>query len=453
MDKSIFIDSVIFFIVNIIIIIYVLSKKKIGFKSKIFYILLLIVFNSSFNIMIKLIHDYNIVIPRNFIWTYKAISSFSIMDILFILILCFNFPKIIELFKYNKTLSLILKREIICFFIGVAAFLINKGYFLDNGHVFIITCKGIVYFFGGLIITKKYINKSLDELNYFFIIIIILISGWVSLAFFNSGELWERYGQIVKIIDQEDATTISIILINYLLFKFIERKTVKNFLLLFVMFIQNFLCVYKINLVYYVSILFVIMWKMIKKNIRIFLLVMSALFVSLIFLYEYKVIVSIFTSEAIFTRIGQMSDYWADMQKRGIFAQLFGLGIGTPYKTLSSNVDLGEIKIIDRIYSGYKFEAQVPILALVKNIGIVGLIIYIMYTLRIVFNLNKQFRKDISKNIEAKSLYLIVLFSLFATNSGYVISGDPASACFYGFVVMRLCMLINNDKDQNCEKI
>lgn len=67
MDKAMFLDTLIFLGINLIFIFFI-AKKNINIKSKIVYFLIFLTFNSSYNIMIKRIHDFNLGIPRNFIY-------------------------------------------------------------------------------------------------------------------------------------------------------------------------------------------------------------------------------------------------------------------------------------------------------------------------------------------------------------------------------------------------
>jgi len=108
------------------------------------------------------------------------------------------------------------KRDFIIIILGTISFILFKGYWLDGGKNYLLAIKGLIYFSASLIATMKYLNVEFKLKEYFTPTLIILLSGYFSLLFFPDKELWVRYGQIVKIIDQDDAYTISLFIITFL---------------------------------------------------------------------------------------------------------------------------------------------------------------------------------------------------------------------------------------------
>jgi len=100
METAIALDTIIFMITNILFL-FLILRKKFSIKTKLFIFLIFVAFNSSYNIMVKNIHYYNKIIPRNFIWTKDIVSSFSIFDLITILFLILNITYLVKIIKMN----------------------------------------------------------------------------------------------------------------------------------------------------------------------------------------------------------------------------------------------------------------------------------------------------------------------------------------------------------------
>lgn len=442
LEKSIILDSILFYIVNIYIVVYVM-KKNIPYKEKISYILLFIIMNSSYNIMIKPIHEFNKLIPRNFIWNYEIIGPIGIMDLLFFILFIINSIDIVRSFKYSKILKLIYTREVILVLIAIISFIVNQGYFLDSGKRFFIECKGIIYLFTTIILTIKFINRDVKDVDYFKIITIILLSGSISLLFFDKYYLWSRYGMTIKIIDQEDAYTISMIAIYYYLYKYIRLKSKKDLCLFIILAIQNLMCVYKYNIVYMLLSIAIIFLVMIPKTkLSYFIVNILSIGIVELSLLNIEKIKYMVTSNAIYTRVFQATDFINEMINRGVYSITFGLGMGTPYLSTFDIGDSGEVKTIDKAMdymSSYRNVVQVPLLGTIKYVGIAGFVIYIIYSIRILINIiTNVFKYRNTINDELKSLITIFILHLFFSNAGFIITGTSAWAVFNGFMIGRI---------------
>lgn len=96
MDFLILQDSIVFFLFLAIALIYFLIvAKKNGFNiyTIILFSIYIICSYSSYNIMVKPIHDFNIAIPRTGIYHFKVIGPLAPIDIIFLLLFAFVFMK------------------------------------------------------------------------------------------------------------------------------------------------------------------------------------------------------------------------------------------------------------------------------------------------------------------------------------------------------------------------
>lgn len=448
LNQSIFIDSMIFYAVNIYIILWVI-RKNITIREKLAYILFFIILNSSYNIMIKPIHDYNISIPRNFIWNYDLIGPLAIADIIFLLLFILNIIDFMKIIKYSKFTALIFAREIIFIVIGVVSFFINSGYQINGFGRFTIELKSVLYFFASMMITIKYMNRSIEEVNYMKIITLILVSGFVSLLFFDDYYLWIRYGQVVKIIDQEDAGTISIIAIYYFLFRYLKNRNKMDIIIFLALIVQNLLCMYKNTMIILLGSVVIIILYM-KKNLKNYfvgtLLILSIMLIGIV---KYESIGEILSSQSMITRVYQSTDFINEMENKGSYAMTFGLGMGTPYKSTFNIGDEGEIKIIDKInnVNGYREIVQVPIIGMLKYVGIAGFIIVTIFTIKImVLWLKYIIKNKYNLSCEFKSLSISFILSIILATCGYSIGGESSVNVFYGFIISRLAMEMKKNK-------
>lgn len=452
MDKGLTIDTIIFLLVNLTFICFVL-KKKMSFKAKTMYFLIFLAFNSSYNIMIKRVHDFNIGIPRNFVWTTKVVSSFSVFDLIFIVLLTINISYLVKVLRTDSFIRVNYVRDLMIIFIGTFSFFIFKGYWLDGGKNYILTMKGLVYFTATLLITVKYLQQELKFKDYLVPIVLILFSGYVSLMFFPKEELWVRYGQIVKILDQEDAYTISLFAITYLLvYLFYPEKNKKHYyIMLFIfiiIFLQNALSIYKTNFIYYVYLLMSIPFIQLTRKLffRWYIIFTIILVTALL---GIGIIVNISNSQSIATRTNQIEDYLGYINKNYKGAYLIGAGIGTPYESLPDSEDLGEIKKIDLDNSlniNYKFIFQIPVLFIFKYAGIIGVMWFLAFWGNMVYKIYKDIKRmkksslSLAQKVEMSSIGIyLVYFSIFW--GSVMLGGTTPFFIFLGFLIGRYSIL------------
>lgn len=454
LDKALSIDTLIFIFTTLIFIILI-NKKKVNFYSKLAICLLFLAFNSSYNIMVKRVHDFNIQIPRNFIWNFDVISSFSLFDLIFILLMILGIPSILKVIQDDFLVRITFIRDISIIIIGTISYVLFEGYWLDGGKNYILTIKGLVYFCGALFLTIKYLNFEFSLKDYLLPISLILFNGLFSLQFFPTQEIWVRYGQRIKILDQEDAYTISLFIITLLII-YVSFSNIKNnkkiyyttifFLIAF--FLQNALSIYKTNFVYYVYVLMIIPFLGITK--RQFIKWYSLLtIIMIITILGAGIVINISTSQSIMTRSSQIEDYFSYINSQFPGAHLIGSGIGTPYYSVSETNDLGEVKIIDKensMNSNYKFTFQIPILFIYKYSGILGIILFLLFWIIILLKMFKEFKVVKNSNMSdfSKSEYysIAIYLTFFSILWGSVmLGGTTPFFIFLGFIIGRLYYL------------
>lgn len=444
-------DSVLFLVTSIIFIVWIASKK-LDKKIKVVSFIFFLGFNSSYNIMVKQIHDFNILIPRNFIWNFDLLGPLSVYDTLFLAVLACNIKFLINQVIENQILRLLYTRDLTIIILGTISYILFQGYWLDGGNNYLLTMKGLIFFTGSLALTMRYLSCEFRLSSYLFPITLILISGFLSLNFFPDDELWVRYGQVIKIIDQEDAYTISLFAITLLAVYLIYPKTVKNkkiyILFFFVLTLQNILSIYKTNFVYLLFLL--IMIPIVNFSKRVFVKwVLTMYLVFSLSLISINSIASISTSQSIFTRAGQITDYFTYINEHHSMAHFVGLGIGAPYKAMSDTGDLGEVKIIDKessIDPSYKFVYQIPVLSIYKNSGLFGLITFVILwavlTLRGLKDIKKIKRSAAPLYTKVELTSIIIYLTYFSLFWGSVmLGGTTPFFIFLGVLIGRYCII------------
>lgn len=466
MTSYVLIDSVIFILSNIILGIYVFKNKKLELKEKIAYTIFFIILNSSFNIMLKPIHDYNKVIPRTFIYRQKLIWKFSILDIICILYILVNIKFLFKNIRENKFILSHIIRAAGIYIIGTISFLIFKGYWIDNGNRFLIVSKGWVYSLATIIFSFKYLKKNINLIYPF---AIILLNGMFSTFFVPINDIWVRYGNRAIIIDQEDAYTVSNLLITFLIIKclYIKDKNTKDKILDWIMLIffifQNIYCVYKTNLI--VLPLIFILYLIITKGKNKILALSTMLGIPTMILIFWNKLYALITSKAINTRFIQISDYLKYIQEKGIYPYIFGSGIATPYYSNTDSGDSGERKLIDLQNNinteQWRTDIQTPILSNFKETGIVGILYFIITTIYILYITISMIVKVLkNKNIDnyiKTETFGIGLFLFINSIIGvYLYGGTIAYPIFYGFLISKFTMnykkiMSRGEKNENID--
>lgn len=453
MEDYVFTDTIIFFISNIILAIYVFKNKKLDRKEKIAYTIFFIILNSSFNIMMKKIHNYNMAIPRTYIYRKKLVGPISALDIICIFFIIINLKYLFNIIKKDKLVFIHLIRCAGIYIIGTISFLIFKGYWMDNGNDFLMNSKGWVYSLATLIFTYKYMNKNINLIWPF---AIILLNGWISTIIVPISDMWIRYGHRTIIIDQEDAYTISnciitLLMINCLYIKGNIKKQLINCSLLALFIFQNMYCMYKTNFII-LPMIFII-YLILTRGKNYILSFATALGIPTMILLLWNKIYEMLTSLAMQTRSSQIQDYLNYIQDKGIYPYFFGTGISTPYYSAIETNDTGErkaIDLLDQYSANWKVDLQTPIISIFKDAGIIGIIYFLIMTLYIVIvtvnMLNKVLKAKIVKDYEWIETFGFGIYLLVSTSHIlFFYGGSVPYAVFYTFVLAKFVI--------NCKKI
>ncbi len=444
MNNYITVDSIIFIISNLLLAIYVFKNKNLNFKEKIAYTIFFIILNSSYNIMFVRIHQNNTVIPRTYIYKKKFIGPLTLLDIICLGFIFMNLKRFFIIIK-DKFIAAHIIRALGIYILGTFAFIIFNGYWLDNGNRFLIVSKGWVYSLATLIFTYKYLNKNINLLYPFSI---ILINGMISTQIVPITEIWIRYGHRVTILDQEDAYTISNFVVIFLTIKCLYLKEnnklhkIINFLLLFFFLFQNLYCVYKTNLI--ILLAFFVIYLILSKGKNGIILITTFIGIPSGIIIFWNKIYGLISSVSINTRQNQFLDCLQYMNTKGWIANLFGLGISTPYYSTFVG-DSGERKSIDlanNLYAqNWRTDLQTPILSIFKDSGIFGMICFAIFTVYLLSKnwkmLKNVFAQKNKEYIFTETVALGIVILIETAYSIFFYCGTVTFAIFYTFCLAK----------------
>lgn len=397
---------------------------------------------SSYNIMVKPVHDYNLVIPRTFLTHGKFVGPLSVLDALMILglLLAWLWPGRTR--QRNsvvpKEFRLILLKDLALAGLSLLLFL----YLMDRtasplgGEL--AWYRQIIYLVALFAVVDRFLQRHppVDLLQVFvtfmWIDAINLLSGYVSTLVY--GDLtWQRYFLNVTIIDQDDvmiAVMYPLILMCMWVNKsrFQMSRTVIGFsLLISALLFANF---YKGSIAYillFLPFLVVYAWSKKRNTSRPMTATLAILPVAALFYWIFFVLSSTASLE---TRANQFSDLTAFMGSTGTAYPVVGIGNGTLYDRNSSDEDEGETKQIDQEENPNKASAmQSPGAQIYKAVGLPGLL---LHAAALLLACSRMIRKVIVNHpIAVASGYLICMH--FALNFLFL---DPTGVV--AFLIVKL---------------
>lgn len=464
MDFLILQDSIVFFLFLAIAFIYFLIiAKKNGFNiyTIILFSIYIICSYSSYNIMVKPIHDFNIAIPRTGIYHFKVIGPLAPIDIIFLLLFAFVFMKKImtrSLFSYQIVKnSAIISKYItlqgvllaIISSMGFVAYMKNGGQGEVNDQL--IYCRGIIYFLVSIFLFQKSCEnlKGFDFYKLFKIFCVIdvlnLISGFISSIIFHD-YVWERYGVKITIIDQDKATAYFVIyalLITSLLFtRPLKNKVIyiSTLLIGIFMFYNMYKFVFSLAFLYIIYEFFI---NAIRGRIAV--VKMSLLTVGLVAVMSTVLMLS--NSKAMNTRSTQFGDYWEYTGSK-FPAIALGIGFGGQYYSPSDTDDQGEIKQID-VENGtanYRKSIQTPFLNQIKNAGLIGFFITIFFAIFAVIYMAK-----INISLPFNILYNAICFNImwFMCSGSIMLQPTPIVIVTVSKLLLLFYLLREREKNNN----
>ncbi|CAI1592051.1 Uncharacterised protein [Serratia proteamaculans] len=450
MAGLIFIDSIVFFIFLFIAFLILLRFKRTNSISKSFFILLIfyvVCSYSSYNMMVKPIHDYNMAIARTFIFHFKVIGPLAPLDIVFLLSLIFiGIRKIAQgnllTFRLDIDTAFFIKfiliQGVVIVTISTLAFILHtygggKGQLTDQLLYF----RGIIYFLVVVYLYQLAIDdfKRLGFYKLFSLFLVIdvinVISGFISTIIYKD-YVWSRYGIHVTIIDQDDVynflTVYALLAITFLFTKPIKRMYIYISILGigFLIFgnIYKYIFMLAALFFFYDTII-----NAMKGKVAVFKILIAALSIVLF----TSTIVMLSTSKSINTRSAQIDDYWEYTGSK-FPASIIGIGHGGQFYSPTETDDDGEVKAIlkESSLANYKRNIQTPVVAFIKTIGPLGTIIVLAF---LIYGLIKI--AFINIKLPFNPLYNAIFFNLIwmmTVSVGFFQSGP--------FVILTIAKLL-----------
>ncbi len=450
MAGLIFIDSIVFFIFLFIAFLILLRFKRTNSISKSFFILLIfyvVCSYSSYNMMVKPIHDYNMAIARTFIFHFKVIGPLAPLDIVFLLSLVFiGIRKIAQgnllTFRLDVDTAFFIKfiliQGVVIVTISTLAFILHtygggKGQLTDQLLYF----RGIIYFLVVVYLYQLAIDdfKRLGFYKLFSLFLVIdvinVISGFISTIIYKD-YVWSRYGIHVTIIDQDDVynflTVYALLAITFLFTKPIKRMYIYISILGigFLIFgnIYKYIFMLAALFFFYDTII-----NAMKGKVAVFKILIAALSIVLF----TSTIVMLSTSKSINTRSAQIDDYWEYTGSK-FPASIIGIGHGGQFYSPTETDDDGEVKAIlkESSLANYKRNIQTPVVAFIKTIGPLGTIIVLAF---LIYGLIKI--AFINIKLPFNPLYNAIFFNLIwmmTVSVGFFQSGP--------FVILTIAKLL-----------
>lgn len=420
-------DSILFVISLIVAIIFVVKNSKSTFR--IFLIIYVLMTYSSYNIMIKPIHDYNIVIPRTALFHYKLISILSIADVLMIVTFIIFMALYIKKGHIYTVKSKLLNIVYIGMIRDALVLIISSiGFFIYSQHVsseyFSVAdqfrnARGLIYITVFLFFTYSILIKnklSFTRVFYIFLVIdfINLISGFIATLLYKN-YVWQRYFMNVVVLDQDDTgiTMFYATLIFISLYLGHKMRLPKFFYLVILSATGLMILTFSKGFFLYLflAFIFVIVLKAInKQDFRL-----QFLSFILIIGISSPAILYFSNSSAVSTRVAQVDDYFKYIDKLNNKAYLLlGIGYGGRYKESDPSLyDAGSMKKIDiENYTGLRASIQTPVVGIIKEAGLLGLVIFLSFGFYLIFKVLKTTKI----NIFEISASIYILYYIFFQN-------------------------------------
>ncbi|WP_165877149.1 hypothetical protein [Serratia marcescens] len=377
-----------FLTMGVLYILRVGKKYGFGLYAKSFLILYAICSYSSYNIMVKPIHDYNLSVPRTFIYHFKLVGPLAPVDVIFLgLLFVITLKKLsgktLLLYKIDSVASIFVKYILLqALFLGTIS---TIGFFsyMKNGGVGalndqLIIFRGVIYFF----VLIYFFQKAIADFKHMGFINVLLMFCIIDFINFSSGFIasfiyhdyvWQRYGVRITIIDQDKIyncfTMYALLVTSYLFLKPLKKLSV--YFTIMIVGIFMFLNMYKF--LFMIAVLYII-YEFIINAFRGKIAIIKFSIIVTAGIALVSVILMLSTSKAMNTRSSQLSDYW-EYTGSSFPASVFGIGYGGKFYSPSDTDDMGEVKEVD-LQSGvanYRKNVQTPLITNIKTGGTLGL--------------------------------------------------------------------------------
>lgn len=440
-------DSFVFMIGILTSIWVLLRNTRLCKRLRPFGLLYIAGTHSSYNILVKPISDYNLVVPRTFLTHAKAAGSLSILDVMMVSVILVMVARWIlsgfRSFRIPKEFRLVLVKDIYLAAISLFLFVVLSAQTGSPLGGEVSWYRQLVYYIALFYLANRCLlyRGSLDLVQAFlafvWIDLINLTCGLISTLIYGD-IVWQRYLLNVTIIDQEDpliALMYTLILIYMWIRRSafgIPRAAVLACFLITALLIANF---YKGTIAYILLFLpFTVLYFVLHRRKTFRPLVASLAIVPMAALF-YWVFFIAFSATPLETRKGQFTDLTESMSSLGGAYSIVGIGNGTFYTRNYTDDDRGEARAIVLEESGDKaFIMQTPVLQIYKATGLPGLVLH-----TIVFLLAGSFlvKKVITDHPLAVAGGYIILMQ-FALNFTFL---DPTG--MVTFLVVKLFIFMS----------
>jgi len=447
-------DSILFIVSLFIAFIFIFKKTNASLRW--FLIMYVLLTYSSYNIMIKPIHDYNIVIPRTAFFHLKIISILSVADIF--MIITFTIFSLLYLMKNkiifykNILLNIIyigMIRDLVLLLIGTIGFFI---YMLNTSSDYYSiadqfrNARGLIYISVFLFFTYSILNnQKLSFMKIFYIFIFLdlinLGSGFIATLLYKD-YVWQRYFLNVVILDQDDTGITMFYATIFFTSIIIGKKMKLPFFYNIVIFMSTVLMVLTFSKGFFVYLFLLYIFSLViiaqnKKNFipKLFslLLVIGLLFPAISYFSK---------SSAINTRLAQINDYFTYINHiDSQISLLAGIGYGGFYKESDPSLyDSGSMKKIDiKNHTGLRTSIQTPLVCIIKDSGMLGFFIFLIVGFFLLFKFLKTIKLGVFEI--ATSFYL--MFYIFFQN---ILLFPEPSKILVLFKIVILYVLYKRDK-------
>lgn len=446
MESLILLDSTIFLLGCILGGTIIFLRLRESRRLTWFGLLYLVGTYSSYNIMVKPLHDFNRVVPRTAFFHLEVIGPFAPADLLGLLllpILVLSQARYGPISFVPRFLRPILVKDAWIAMLSLIGFLTIQHAVETRLTDELLWFRGLLYYALLFCLVLPYLRDSRRPYGFrhlfftFYWVDVVNLASGLGATLVYQDHVWQRYGFPVSIIDQDDATTIALFYLLLYIFGLglgprISRRPEYTLSLAVIagLTIMNF---YKTNFAlagllivfaFATSILF-------RRQIYWRTILLSAMLpLAFVGLFAF---LDTGNTTALKTRSQQFRDYWHFATALGPERVAFGMGNGTYFLRGANPSDGGEIKAIDRARTpGLARSIQTPVLNVLKIAGVFGVAVHLLAVVAFAWRLRPIL--DYHPFVVVGVFYL-----LFKAVQGPIFLSPTI---FTSFFIVKICLLL-----------
>ncbi len=440
---ELFVQDSVVFLIGIVVSIWVLWRRTRSWPGlRPFGLLYIAGTHSSYNILVKPINDFNLVVPRTFLTHAKVSGPLSVLDALMVLLLIVAIVQALSAGRQSisipREFRLVFFKDVFLAAISLFLFVMLSGQTGSPLGGELMWYRQLLYYIMLFYFADRSLRRHVELdliqvfLTFMWIDVINLLCGFISTLIYGD-IVWQRYFLNVTIIDQENPM-LAIMYPLVLIYMWIRRSAfdiprtaVIACVLITVLLIANF---YKGSIAYILLFLpFTVLYAVFHRRnsfrplaASLAILPMGALF--------YWIFFVAFSAAPLQTRGSQFIDLTTSMSSLGGVYPIVGIGNGTLYTRNFTDDDQGEVKAIDLEEIGDKASImQSPGAQIYKATGLPGLAVHAIVLLLAGAALVKKAITD--HPVAVASGYIILM--QFALNFTFL---DPTG--MVAFLVVKL---------------